>query len=54
VWTAYNAASEWADHELRVTGKGDVRAERKFRSVLFGSAHSFKEKAWANAIEMAV
>lgn len=54
VWTAYNAASEWADHELRVTGKGDVRMERKFRSVLFGSAHSFKETAWANAIELAV
>jgi phage/plasmid-like protein (TIGR03299 family) len=54
VWTAYNAASEWADHELRVTGRGDVRAERKFRSVLFGSAHSFKERAWASAIELAV
>lgn len=54
VWTAYNAASEWADHELRVTGKGDVRMERKFSSVLFGSAHSFKEMAWANAIELAV
>jgi phage/plasmid-like protein (TIGR03299 family) len=53
LWTAYNAASEWADHELRVTGRGDVRAERKFRSVLFGSAHSFKERAWASACEMA-
>lgn len=54
VWTAYNAASEWADHELRVTGKGEKRMERKFRSCLFGSAHSFKERAWASAIEMAV
>jgi phage/plasmid-like protein (TIGR03299 family) len=54
VWTAYNAASEWADHELRVNGRGDVRAERKFQSVLFGTAHSFKERAWANAIELAV
>lgn len=54
VWTAYNAASEWADHELRVTGRGDVRAERKFRSVLFGSSHAFKERAWASAMEMAV
>jgi phage/plasmid-like protein (TIGR03299 family) len=54
VWTAYNAASEWADHELRVTGKGEKRMERKFRSCLFGSAHSFKERAWAGAIEMAV
>lgn len=53
VWTAYNAASEWADHELRVTGKGEKRMERKFRSCLFGSAHSFKERAWASACEMA-
>jgi phage/plasmid-like protein (TIGR03299 family) len=53
VWTAYNAASEWADHELRVTGKGEKRMERKFRSCLFGSAHSFKERAWAAACEMA-
>jgi phage/plasmid-like protein (TIGR03299 family) len=53
-WTAYNAASEWADHELRVTGKGEKRMERKFRSCLFGSAHAFKERAWASAVEMAV
>jgi len=53
VWTAYNAASEWADHELRVTGKGEKRMERKFRSCLFGSSHSFKERAWAAACEMA-
>ena len=52
VWTAYNAASEWADHELRVTGKGDVRMERKFRSCLFGSSHSFKERAWAAACDL--
>lgn len=52
VWTAYNAASEYADHELRVVGKGDVRTERKFQSVLFGSAHRFKERAWAGAVEL--
>lgn len=54
VWTAYNAASEFADHELRVRGSGVIRAERKFASVLFGSAHRFKERAWASAIELAV
>jgi phage/plasmid-like protein (TIGR03299 family) len=53
VWTAYNAASEWADHELRVTGTGAVRAERKFASCLFGSSDIFKRKAWASACEMA-
>lgn len=52
VWTAYNAASEWADHELRVTGRGEVRMERKFRSCLFGSSHSFKERAWAAACDL--
>jgi phage/plasmid-like protein (TIGR03299 family) len=52
VWTAYNAASEWADHELRVTGRGEKRLERKFRSCLFGSSHHFKERAWAAACDL--
>lgn len=52
VWTAYNAASEWADHELRVKGSGEIRAERKFASCLFGSSHSFKERAWAAACDL--
>lgn len=52
VWTAYNAASEYADHELRVTGSGAVRTERRFRSTLFGSAHKFKMRAWAGALEL--
>lgn len=54
VWTAYNAASEYADHELRVIGSGVVRAERRFRSTLFGSAHAFKDRAWKAAVELAV
>lgn len=52
VWTAYNAASEYADHELRVTGAGVVRAERRFRSTLFGSAHAFKDRAWQAAVQL--
>lgn len=54
VWTAYNAASEWADHSLRVTGTGAVRAERRFRSALFGASHTFKERAWAGALDLLV
>lgn len=54
VWTAYNAVSEYADHELRVIGKGEQRAERKFASTLFGTAHALKEKAWAIAATLAV
>lgn len=52
VWTAYNAASEYADHELRVIGSGEKRAERKFQSALFGTSHAFKERAWAAACDM--
>ena len=51
-WTAYNAASEYADHELRVIGTGEKRAERKFQSALFGTSHTFKERAWAAAVDM--
>lgn len=54
VWSAYNAATEYADHELRVIGAGPVRAERRFQSAFFGSSHAFKDRAWRAAIELAV
>lgn len=53
VWTAYNAASEFADHAMRVTGTGEQRMERRFSSVLFGAAHEFKDRAWRTALELA-
>lgn len=52
VWTAYNAASEYADHELRVVGTQVQRVERRFNSTLFGSADAFKQKAWARALDL--
>lgn len=52
VWTAYNAASEYADHELRVVGTPSQRVERRFNSALFGSADAFKQKAWTNAMSL--
>jgi phage/plasmid-like protein (TIGR03299 family) len=51
-WTAYNAASEFADHSLRVNGTGLQRTERKFASALFGSSHAFKERAWDLALSL--
>jgi phage/plasmid-like protein (TIGR03299 family) len=53
VWTAYNAASEFADHALRVVGTTEQRTERRFASALFGTAHGFKTRAWAAAVELA-
>jgi phage/plasmid-like protein (TIGR03299 family) len=52
LWTAYNAASEYADHELRVVGTAEQRVERRFNSALFGSADAFKQKAWARACDL--
>jgi len=49
VWTAYNAASEYADHELRVVGTPAQRLERRFNSTLFGTADEFKQRAWSAA-----
>jgi phage/plasmid-like protein (TIGR03299 family) len=53
VWTAYNAASEFADHSLRVVGTPEQRMERRFASALFGTSHGFKSRAWAAAVELA-
>ena len=53
VWTAYNAASEYADHRLRVLGAGEVRVERRFYSRLWGGGDAFKQRAWAAACELA-
>ena len=53
VWTAYNAASEFADHKMRVVGAGEIRAERRFHSRLWGSGDAFKQTAWESARELA-
>ena len=52
VWTAFNAATEYADHDLRVSGSGALRAERRFESNLFGSSHTFKQKALDGALAL--
>jgi phage/plasmid-like protein (TIGR03299 family) len=52
VWTAYNAASEYADHDLRNIGTAEQRMERRFNSVMFGSADTFKQRAWTAACDL--
>lgn len=53
-WAAYNAASEWADHEMRVLGKGDAQTEARLNSIWFGASHEFKQRAWKSALAVAV
>lgn len=53
VWAAYNAASEWADHQMRVTGKTSAeKLDNRLTSIWFGPAARFKAQAWEGALAM--
>ena len=53
-WAAFNAVSEWADHQRKFRGRDDRdRAEGRLNSVWFGSSHQIKQKAYATALELA-
>lgn len=52
-WAAYNAASEFADHQMKVNGTtDDERLNRRLNSVWFGAAAEFKQKAWKAAMAL--
>jgi phage/plasmid-like protein (TIGR03299 family) len=54
VWAAYNAVSEWADHQRQFRGKSTTaRAENRLASVWFGASHQLKQRAYASALELA-
>jgi phage/plasmid-like protein (TIGR03299 family) len=54
-WAAYNAVSEWADHQRTVRGPNDTqRAENRFLSVVQGPAHDLKHQAFEMALALAV
>jgi phage/plasmid-like protein (TIGR03299 family) len=53
-WAAYNAVSEWADHQSSVQGRSErQRADNRLQSVWFGSAAGLKERAFDAALLMA-
>ena len=53
-WGAYNAVSEWADHQRKYRG-GDAaeRLDRQLDSVWFGTSHQIKQAAYRGALELA-
>jgi phage/plasmid-like protein (TIGR03299 family) len=54
LWAAYNAASEWADHQSRVRGRTQSdRASARLNSVWFGCANNLKQEAFEAALQMA-
>lgn len=53
-WAAYNAVSEWADHQQKVRGKTAAeKLNRRLDSVWFGQAHRLKQIAYRSALELA-
>lgn len=53
LWAAYNAVSEWADHDMRVTGQTTAdKLDNRVTSIWFGPAHRLKQKAWQAAVSL--
>ena len=53
-WAAYNAVSEWADHQKIHRGSNPAeKMNRKLDSIWFGGAHQVKQAAYHGALELA-
>lgn len=53
-WAAYNAVSEWADHQkIHRGGNPAEKMNRKLDSIWFGGAHQVKQAAYHGALELA-
>jgi len=54
-WAAYNAVSQWADHQSIVRGQTEVqRADSRLHSVWFGASAELKARAFDAAVALAV
>ena len=53
-WGAYNAVSEWADHQRKYRGASPAdKLDRQLDSVWFGTSHQIKQAADQGALELA-
>ena len=53
-WGAYNAVSEWADHQRKFRGGSPAdKLDRQLDSVWFGQSHQIKQAAYRGALELA-
>jgi phage/plasmid-like protein (TIGR03299 family) len=53
-WAAYNAVSEWADHQRKYRGTNPAdKLNRRLDSVWFGTSHQIKQAAYQGALELA-
>jgi phage/plasmid-like protein (TIGR03299 family) len=55
IWAAYNAVSQYADHQRPHRGKGEEqRLAGRVNSAWFGEGADLKDKAWESALAIAV
>lgn len=53
-WAAYNAVSEWTDHQRQYRGRDQrARLESRMDSVLFGQCAQLKQQAYSAALTLA-
>jgi phage/plasmid-like protein (TIGR03299 family) len=53
-WGAYNAVSEWADHQRNYRGLNPTeKLNRRLDSIWFGASHQLKQAAYYGALELA-
>ena len=54
LWAAFNATTEYADHQRCFRGGNDLaRRENRLDSIWFGSSAEFKQAAYSTALELA-
>jgi len=54
-WAAYNAVSEYVDHQSRVTGNSpEAKADNRLSSIWFGTGAKIKQRAYEQALALAV
>lgn len=54
LWTAFNAVTDWVDHDRITRGTDDSdRADNRFASTVWGSGNQVKQQALAAAVKMA-
>jgi phage/plasmid-like protein (TIGR03299 family) len=52
-WAAYNAVSEYIDHQSTVRGQGELaKANNRMKSICFGAGDQMKQKAFAAALKL--
>jgi phage/plasmid-like protein (TIGR03299 family) len=52
-WAAYNAVSEYIDHQSTVRGQSDVaKANNRMKNIFFGTGDAMKQKAFAAATKL--